>query len=139
LFYKRHLFDPLGVTVEASNASSDARAVPLDMAHICQMLLNGGAYGSKRFLRSATLEKMLPQRLTRTLGKDASMVYGIGTIWITESGMPAGTFTHGAASSATSWIDPTHRLVICMTRNSAGRNFEKYHPMFIKAILDNLA
>jgi hypothetical protein len=29
-------------------------------------------------------------------------------------------------------------LVIVMTRNSAGRNFEKHHPRFIRAVVDGM-
>jgi hypothetical protein len=35
-------------------------------------------------------------------------------------------------------VDPTNDLVISMTRNAAGKNFDKYHRQFIAAIIENL-
>jgi hypothetical protein len=36
-------------------------------------------------------------------------------------------------------VDPVNDLVIVMTRNTAGKNFEKYHPQFLQAIVDGMA
>ena len=43
---------------------------------------------------------------------------------------------NGAASNATVRIDFGHDLIIVMTRNSAGKNFNNYHPKFIQAVAD---
>ena len=139
-FYRQHLLGSLGCeNTDVGSASHDAQSVPLDMARIAQMLLNKGAYGKMRFLSVKTFEKILPRRLTKVLGDETQVVYGIGTSLFKDPGLGQGTFAHGAASSATTRIDPVNDLVIVMTRNTAGRNFGKYHQRFIDAIVEGMA
>lgn len=139
-FYRNHLLGPLGcANTDIPNASSGASSVPLDMARIGQMLLNKGAYGRMRFFSEETFKEFLPQKLTKTLGPDTGIIYGIGTRWFGEAGLGEGAFGHAAASSATIRIVPAHDMVICMTRNSAGSNFDKYHQRFIDAIVNGIA
>lgn len=138
-FYKRHLLGPLGCThTDVTDTSGGARSVPMDIAKIGQMLLNRGAYGDMRFFSPETFRKMLPAKLTKVLGPDAQIEWGIGCTWFTGEGLGAGTFGHGAASSATLRIDPTNNLVVVMTRNTAGANFDKYHRQFVAAIAESL-
>ena len=111
----------------------------MDIAKIGQMLLNKGKYGNMQFFSEDTFAKMLPSKLTDVLGPDTNIEWGIGVMpWFSGEGLGKGTFGHGAASSATLRIDPINDLVIVMTRNTAGKNFGKYHPQFIKAIVDGL-
>jgi len=139
-FYRNHLLGPLGCEhTHVGNASSDAASVPLDMARIGQMLLNKGAYGNMRFISPQTFEKMLPERLTKVLGPDTDQVYGMGTRFFEDEGLGKGTFAHGAASAAIMRIDPENDLVVVMTRNAAGKNFEKYRPRFIEAVAQGIA
>ncbi|MGQ9698063.1 MAG: serine hydrolase [Armatimonadota bacterium] len=139
LFYKRHLLDPLGCAhTDVADTSGGAYSVPMDIAKVGQMLLNRGAYGNMRFFSEATFRKMLPERLTKVLGPDAQIEWGIGCTWFTGEGLGEGTFGHGAASSATLRIDPTNNLVVVMTRNIAGTNFDKYHRQFMSTIAEGL-
>ena len=137
-FYKNHLLDPLGCGhTSVSGASGDADSVPLDMARIAQMLLNKGAYGHMRFFSEETFEQMLPQPVALVDGESGTK-YGVGMIWVDRPGLSAEAFTHGAASSATTWIDPANELVICMTRNDAGENFYQYHTQFAQLVTDSM-
>ncbi len=139
-FYKRRLLDPLGCSnMRVTDTSGGATSIPMDIARIGQMLLNRGQYGEMRFFSEQTFEKMLPEKLTKVLGPETGIEWGIGTTWSNESGLGEGTFGHGAASAATLRIDPVHDLVIVMTRNAAGTHFEKHHPQFIAAIVDGMA
>jgi len=108
------------------------------IAKIGQMLLNKGKYGNMQFFSEETFAKMLPSKLTDVLGPDTNIERGIGVTWFDGEGLGKGTFGHGAASSATLRIDPINDLVIVMTRNTAGTNFGKYHPQFMKAIVDGI-
>lgn len=65
-------------------------------------------------------------------------MYGVGTIPFDNDGLGKGTFAHGAASNATIRIDPEHDMVIVMTRNAAGTNFNTYFPKFMKAVAAGL-
>ncbi|MFB3881891.1 MAG: serine hydrolase [Armatimonadota bacterium] len=135
--FQKHLLGPLGcANTDVAGTMGDARSVPLDIAKIGQLMLNRGAYGDMRFYREETFEKMLPQPLTKVLGRDDGSKCGIG-LWNWDyPGLSSSTFGHGAASSADLIVDPVNDLIIVMTRNSAGKNFEGYHRQFIQAVVD---
>ncbi len=143
-FYRKHLLGPLRcANTEVNDTYGGAVSVPMDIARIGQMLLNRGVYGEHRFFSDATFEKMLPQPLVGLQG--GPKTWGIGVRWTINEGNPRPTdllsskaFGHGAASSATLAIDPVHDLVIVMTRNTAGRNFGKHHPKFIRAVVEGI-
>ena len=137
--YWRHLLEPLGCRhTDVRSTSWDAQSIPLDIARFGQMLLNRGAYGKWRFFSEGTFQKMLPVSLKPLLGPETELEWGIGATWYRGEGLSDRTFGHGAASAATLRIDPDSELVVVMTRNAAGANFEKYHPRFIRAIADGL-
>ena len=138
-FFLNHLLEPLGMChTDAIDGSALTRSTALDMVRLGQMMLNGGAYGDKQFLRPDTVQKMMPRPLTDLLGPETKIEWGIGAVRMPEEGLSPKTFGHGAASSATLRIDPEHRLVIVMTRNTAGPRFGEYHPRFIRAITEHL-
>lgn len=130
-FYVKHLLDPLEMAhTDVLGTHADARSVPLDIARIGQMLLNRGSYGNLRFMKAATFQKMLPQKLTATLGQETTKTFGIGL-----DGEPgSGQFGHGAASAATFHVNTKQKLVVVMTRNKIGTNYDKYHGQFIEAV-----
>lgn len=139
LFAQKHLLTPLGcLNTTALNASYDTQSTAIDMARIGQMLLNGGSYGEHVFFRPETRDRMLPTNLEMCLGPTREVI-GIGTRWFTHPGLGERVFGHGAASSATLRIDLDKDLVISMTRNAAGRNFDKYHSLFMRTIAECLA
>jgi CubicO group peptidase (beta-lactamase class C family) len=136
-FYRNHLLGPLGCeNTEVADACGGAKSTPLDMAKIGQMLLQKGAYGDMHFFSDEVFAQMLPRELK---GKgDLTWNAGIGTTYFRGEGLGEGTFAHGAASSATTRIDPVNDLVIVMTRNDAGANFGRYHDDFLKIIVDSI-
>ncbi|MGD2175432.1 MAG: serine hydrolase [Candidatus Brocadiaceae bacterium] len=144
-FYRAHLLGPLGLEhTHLTGTYADAHSVPLDMAKIGQMLLNGGAYGRMRFFSEETFAKMLPASIEHLREEPGADQWGIGTTW--RNPQPDGpnlpgarAFGHGAASAATLIIDPEWELVIVMTRNAAGSNFQQYHPRFIEAVYASIA
>lgn len=138
-FYKKHLLHPLNCNnTIVTGTAGDASSTPMDMAVISQMLLNKGAYGNKRFFNEETFHKMLPLNLSDQIGKNTTRCYGVGTKWFDKEGFGKGTFGHTAASKATLRIDPENNLIVIMTRDRGGSNFEKYHPQFIKAVVDGI-
>jgi len=137
--YKKYLFDPLRCTsIESIDASAMTWSNAYDLARIGQMLANHGAYGNKRFFSEETFEKMIPQKLDKLLGPDTKVTWGIGLTWFKGNGLSDRTIGHGSASSCTLRVDLENDLVITMTRTTAGTNFKKYHPRFIKAITDGI-
>jgi CubicO group peptidase (beta-lactamase class C family) len=144
IFFKNHLLDPLGMThTEAVDASARTMSVPMDMARFGQMLLNRGAYGPYRFFSEETFAKVLPQPVKNFRDIPSDTVAGVGVQpmaarAVLGGGVSPNSFGHGAASGATFVVDPDNELIIVMTRNRAGKNHSKYHPMFIQAILSGL-
>jgi CubicO group peptidase (beta-lactamase class C family) len=139
-FAQHHLFEPLGCkNIDMTTMSWATWSTPLDIALIGQMLLNRGAYGPHRFFSDSTFEQLLPRPLSERFGSKISVTYGLGSSIYEGEGLGKGTFGHGAASAATLRIDPENELVVVMTRNDSGRNFDQYHPRFMKAIADGLA
>jgi CubicO group peptidase (beta-lactamase class C family) len=139
LLYHHHLLGPLGCTnTEVMGTMGDARSVPLDIAKIGQLMLNGGAYGNQRFYSAATLARVLPQPLTNILGPETGGTRGLDVEFWSYPGLSRQAYGHGAASSADLIVDPVNDLVIVMTRNSAGRNFGKYHTQFIQTVAEGM-
>jgi len=63
-FFRNHLLKPLGCeNTDVRDAAGSTKSTPLDMARICQMLLQKGAYGDMRFFSKDVFEQMLPQPL----------------------------------------------------------------------------
>lgn len=140
--YMNHLIKPLGLTgTEVTNCSYDAQSIPMDMAKVSQMMLNGGAYGDKRFYSQETFNKMLPEDLKKYIPDGSPTTtpdrwWGVGLMNYPSEGFGKGTYGHGAASGATLRIDPVNDLIVVMTRNTVGKNYDKYHPKFIEAVLN---
>ena len=137
--YKSRLLDPLGcANTEVGSGSFDAGSVPLDMARIGQMLLNKGAYGDMRFMSEETFEAFLPLPIKDQVEQPTTEYYGVGS----TGAMPtrdAKAIGHGAASSATFVVARTLDMVIVMTRNAAGTNFQRYNQQFLDAVWAEIA
>jgi len=134
-FYLNHLLGPLGcANTDVIATHADAMTVPLDMARFGQMLLNRGSYGQWQFFRPEIFEMMLPRKLTNVLGPAATKTFGIGL-----DGVPgSGRFGHGTASAAAFHIDANEDLVVIMTRNAIGTNYDKYNGKFWQAIKEGM-
>lgn len=139
VMYQKHLFGPLGCAhTEATGSAGDAMSTARDIATFGQMILNGGAYGAMRFFTPDTLEQMTPKNMSDVLGQETDLMRGIGTESARAEGLGLNAFGHGAASSTFFCVDPDNDLVVVMARNMAGDNFDKYHPQFVKAIVDGM-
>lgn len=139
-YFMKHLWGPLGCTnTDAMDGSARTFSVPMDIAKFGQLWLNKGAYGNMRFFSEQTYEKALPAKIKPFVKFDTDIEWGMGCVWMPDAGLSKKTFGHGAASAATLRIDPENDLVIVMTRNTAGAAYGKYHPLFIKAIVENMA
>jgi len=136
-FFRNHLLKPLGCeNTDVHDAAASASSTPQDMARICQMLLQKGAYGDMRFFSEDVFVQMLPQPMDDVSDPPWDGNLGIGTGFHKNEGLGEGTFAHGAASGAFTRIDPQNDLVIIMTRNDRGRNYLKYSQGFFDTIVD---
>jgi CubicO group peptidase (beta-lactamase class C family) len=140
-----NLYQPLGMThTVLDDMASCSTSTPMDVARLGQLILNGGAYGDKRFFSPETLSRLLPCELNPYFPA-IQKNWGIGMTWMNTEDPDAQTtgrphlfssrvVGHGAASSAVFRVDLENRLIIVQTRNQAGRDYDKYLPEFLKVI-----
>jgi CubicO group peptidase (beta-lactamase class C family) len=125
--YRNHLFRPLGCTqTRADYSAFGSWSVPLNLARIGQMMLNGGVYGDKRFFRPQTLAQMMPVAGKDRIGPDSSIRWGIGIKVLDNDGLSDKAFGHSGATSSVWVIDPQHEMVIAHTRTSGGPSYQKF-------------
>lgn len=118
--YRRFLLGPLGCqNTDVSGTHADARSIPLDVAKLGQMLLNRGAYGPWRFFSEETFEKMLPRPLGDLVESPKDKLVGIGLFGDAEQ------FGHTSATGSVFQIRPKHELVVVVTRNGRGKDYDR--------------
>ena len=82
-----------------------------DLGKFCQMILNGGTVGGKRYLSETAIREMTRDQLSpdvkHTPGSPWQGGSGYGLGWATK---PGGVFGHGGAYSTDMSIDPSHGL-----------------------------
>jgi len=101
-----------------------------DLAKFCQMLLNDGMVGGRRYLSAAAIREMTHNQLTGEAFEQVASYrsrpgdpdgYGLG--WSTG---PADSFGHGGAYSTNMHIDPKHGLATVWLVQHAGFPGEGY-------------
>jgi CubicO group peptidase (beta-lactamase class C family) len=122
---------PLGL---APMGDDPARMNSIDLARVAQMLLNGGAYGSQRFLSPESCAAMTPRPLTRELGEMTEITWGIGTRAFYEVPSSLRTWGQSGASGTFVCIDPDNQLVVVMARSRDGKDVMKHRAVFLDAI-----
>jgi CubicO group peptidase (beta-lactamase class C family) len=124
-----------------------------DYARFCQMLLNGGSLGGKRYL-SADAMKFLNTPQTGDLptgffqnetygNRGKNYGWGIGTCVLKEphegvaEALSAGSFGHGGAWGTQAWIDPVKgRAYVLMVQRS---NFPNSDASEVRRVFQNAA
>lgn len=139
--YRHHLLDPLACTHTLAHGGAYGTAsAPLDMAKIGQLLLNKGAYGEYRFFSEATFQQMTPHPLPGVVAGSLDVRWGIGTLEPQGiTGLSKSAFGHTGSTSCFLYVDPENDLVISVTRNDAGKDYETYRQQFIDAVVGGLA
>lgn len=138
--YQKYLFGPLECeSIESVDGSAMTWSNAYDLARFGQMLANRGAYGNLRFFREETFHEMLPRKLDKLLGPETNVTWGVGLTWFRGNGLSDKTIGHGSASSCTLRVDLEKDLVITMTRQTAGKNFGRYHSKFIATVTSGVA
>jgi CubicO group peptidase (beta-lactamase class C family)/glyoxylase-like metal-dependent hydrolase (beta-lactamase superfamily II) len=96
-----------------------------DYAHFCQMILRGGEFEGKRYLKPETVKLMTTiQTADLKTGFTAGNGWGLGWCVVREpqditAMLSPGTFGHGGAYGTQAWIDPgTKRIFILMVQRA---------------------
>jgi len=110
----------------AAPASKPTRIIPsyglhstaMDYFKFCQMMINGGEYNGKRFLKPESVKLMrtnvLKKGVTVTLGGGKGVGFGLNVAVIVDpvptEPRPKGCFYWAGAYGTIFWIDPTNNL-----------------------------
>ncbi len=90
-----------------------------DYVIFCQMFLNGGEYGGRRYLSEQTVRLMTTPKIRTNPGSDGPpSYYGYG--WsVSEEGV----YSHGGSDGTNAFVDPNQDLIVLVfTQTPGGRN-----------------
>jgi CubicO group peptidase (beta-lactamase class C family) len=124
--FENLLMGPLGMRNSfADNTYGGLYATAADLARFGQMLLGHGRYGEHQYLSERAWSALLPKPLQYGQ-KDLRRSWGIGSAPLGGNGLSDSTFGHEAASGALFRIDPVHKLVVVLGRDSIGPDYKQY-------------
>jgi CubicO group peptidase (beta-lactamase class C family) len=92
-----------------------------DLAVLFQMLLNGGSYGGKDFLKPETIRKFTSQQIGSSRGLGFDVQTKSGTRSCSEKASPS-TFGHTGFTGTCVWVDPETELVYIFLSNRVHPN-----------------
>jgi len=142
--YMKHLIEPMGLTItQADGTSGGAVSTAMDLAKVGQMMLNGGAYGDKRYLKPETIKKMQPiPGHDRWDPPGKEIRWGIGIKQVDSIALSDQAYGHSGASGTALVLDPKYDLVLAMTRFEEGpmsyKEFLKRKDRLFKAVVDSI-
>ena len=90
-----------------------------DYVIFCQMFLNGGEYGGRRYLSEQSVRLMTTPKIRTNPGSDGPpSYYGYG--WsVSEEGV----YSHGGSDGTNAFVDPNQDLIVLVfTQTPGGRN-----------------
>ena len=90
-----------------------------DLAIYCQMILNGGSYGSVHILSPLTVAEMTRPRLVSNTGGTRGLGWDINTSFSSNRGelFPLGSFGHTGFTGTSIWIDPSSETFVVFLSN----------------------
>ncbi|HEY8413885.1 MAG TPA: exo-beta-N-acetylmuramidase NamZ domain-containing protein [Pyrinomonadaceae bacterium] len=90
-----------------------------DLALYCQMILNGGSYGSVHVLSPLSVAEMTRPRLVSSGGGTRGLGWDINTSFSSNRGelFPLGSFGHTGFTGTSIWIDPSSQMFVVFLSN----------------------
>jgi len=90
-----------------------------DLSIYCQMILNGGSYGTARILSALSIQNMTRPRLVSEAGWTRGLGWDIDTSFSTNRGdlFPLGSFGHTGFTGTSLWIDPSTGIFVIFLSN----------------------
>lgn len=106
---------PISPFVRASGGMISTAA---DYAIFLQMILNGGVYDGRRYLRAETIREMKSPKTDNLGSESRPSWYGYG--WMVEED---GSFGHSGSDGTYAWVDPANRIIgMVLTQTPRGSN-----------------
>jgi uncharacterized protein YbbC (DUF1343 family)/CubicO group peptidase (beta-lactamase class C family) len=90
-----------------------------DLAIYCQMILNGGSFGSVRILAPLTVAEMTRPRVVSNSGSTRGLGWDMNTTFSTNRGdlFPLGSFGHTGFTGTSLWLDPASEMFVVFLSN----------------------
>lgn len=117
----------------------------LDLAKVYQMLLNGGEYGGKRYLKASTVEEFTKCQFCETgnkrgMGFDKPLIeYDANRSSVAEAASPE-SFGHSGYTGTFVWADPANDLLFVFLSNRVHptRNNRKIYTLSVRPRIHTL-
>lgn len=110
-----YVHDPTAALLGGVSGNAGLFSNAEDLAHLFQMLLQGGWYGEERFIKQETISNFTRlQKGNRGYGFD---MVGNGGNAFAAYKAPAGTFGHTGFTGTCVWVDPENELVYIFLSN----------------------
>lgn len=137
-----NLLEPIGMThTSVGQLGSEAYSTTGDLGRLGQLLLNRGSYGPVKLFSPATFEKALPVDLNQFYPM-VEGAWGLGLCWMSDTLEPENlsrhVIGHDTENGTLFRVDLEHDLVVIITRNQRGPNYDTYVQQFLKTIQNGL-
>lgn len=90
-----------------------------DLGIYCQMILNGGTYGSVRIMSPMTVAEMTRPRVISSTGATRGLGWDMNSSFSVNRGdlFPLGSFGHTGFTGTSMWLDPASQMFVVFLSN----------------------
>lgn len=109
--------DPLARGLQGLSGNAGLFSTVDDLAKICQLLLNNGVYGGKRYFKEETVKEFTTRysaASSRALGWDTKSLTGYSSAGKLFSGKSYG---HTGYTGTSAWMDPERKIFVIVLTN----------------------
>ena len=119
VWLRGQVHDPTAFRMNGVAGHAGLFSTARDLAIYCQMILNGGSYGSTRVLSPLSVAEMTRPRLVSNTGGTRGLGWDINTSFSSNRGelFPLGSFGHTGFTGTSLWIDPSSQTFVIFLSN----------------------
>ena len=119
VWLRGQVHDPTAYRMNGVAGHAGLFSTAKDLAIYCQMILNGGSYGSVRLLSPLSVAEMTRPRLVTNNGGTRGLGWDINTSFSSNRGelFPLGSFGHTGFTGTSIWIDPATEMFVIFLSN----------------------
>jgi uncharacterized protein YbbC (DUF1343 family) len=124
VWLRGQVHDPTSYRMNGVAGHAGLFSTASDLAIYCQMILNGGEYGSVRILAPLTVAEMTRPRVVTSAGGTRGLGWDINTSFSSNRGelFPIGSFGHTGFTGTSIWIDPASDMFVVFLSNRVHPN-----------------
>jgi len=119
IWLRGEVHDPTSYRMNGVAGHAGLFSTANDLAIYCQMILNGGSFGSVRILSPLTVAEMTRPRVVTATGGTRGLGWDMNTSFSTNRGdlFPLGSFGHTGFTGTSMWIDPASDMFLIFLSN----------------------